>query len=415
MEIIKRPSGDRLELIIKGRLDAYWADHLTKALREVIREGTHHLTLNLAEVVYLSSAGIRVLLQVQKQLREIQGSLTVSNPSEQVKAVLGLVGLESLLLSQSVSPSAALPKPAVALRLDRERVTFEIFDREPGASLTCRTIGHPELLLGCRFGEQDCHTVSFPESTFAVGLGAFGKDFEDCRGRFGEFLAVAGTAAYLPTDGTNVPDYSVSAGAFVPSLQVLYSLACEGTFAHLLRYESTQGARSVTLTELAESCLEVAGTDVVGVVMAAESAGLIGAALKRSPALHGFGSAPFQHPEIREWLSFTTERTHAHGVTLMVGVAARTEGGALAPLLRPLGAGPSPVGHFHAATFSYRPLKKGEIDLRTTVSTLFEVETLHSILHLLNDHREIAGTRDNEFVRGACWISPVRKVVGAQK
>lgn len=99
----------------------------------------------------------------------------------------------------------------------------------------------------------------------------------------------------------------------------------------------------------------------------------------------------------------------------MVGVAARTERGALAPLLRPLGAGPLPVGHFHAATFSYRPLKKGEIDLRTTVSTLFETETLQGILHLLNDHREIAGTGDNEFVRGACWIGPVREIAGASK
>ena len=76
----------------------------------------------------------------------------------------------------------------------------------------------------------------------AVGLGAFGNHFEDCQGRFGEFLAVAGAAAYQPTDGSNVPDYQMSEAMFVPELQVLYSLNCDGPFARLARFESKAGA-----------------------------------------------------------------------------------------------------------------------------------------------------------------------------
>ncbi|MEC4675047.1 MAG: STAS domain-containing protein, partial [Nitrospirota bacterium] len=84
MEITKQHTSRGLELRVKGRLDAYWSDHLTKSLAEVIREGTDHVTLNLSEIVYLSSAGIRVLIQTHKQLKSIQGMLVVSNPSEQV-------------------------------------------------------------------------------------------------------------------------------------------------------------------------------------------------------------------------------------------------------------------------------------------------------------------------------------------
>ncbi len=73
--------------------------------------------------------------------------------------------------------------------------------------------------------------------------------------------------------------------------------------------------------------------------------------------------------------------------------------------------GPWPAGHFHAAAFSYRPLQKGALDVKTTVSTLFEAETLQGVLHLLNDDREIAGAGQSEFVRGACWIGPITEVV----
>ena len=114
---------------------------------------------------------------------------------------------------------------------------------------------------------------------------------------------------------------------------------------------------------------------------------------------------------IRDWLSFTAERAYARSLTLVAGVATRTDHQALAPLVRPLGKGPWPAGHFHAAAFSYRPLQKGELDVKATVMTLFEAETLQGVLHLLNDDREIAGAGQSEFVRGACWIGPITEVV----
>jgi anti-anti-sigma factor len=411
MEITEHRTGATLELRVTGRLDSYWADPLARRLEEVIREGAHHLRLNLAEVAYMSSAGIRVLVKFYRQLQGIQGSFAVSNPSQPVKTVLELAGLATLLMG-STTPSAPLSTmPGGARQIERENATFEIFEQAPGAALICQTIGDPELLLGCRFGEEHCHNVLFPETTFAVGLGAFGHSFADCRNRFGEFLAVAGAAAYLPTDGTNMPDYLVATGTLVPAVEVLYCLACDGQFTHLVRFEAKKEALAVTLSELVETCLEIAGADVAGIVIAAESAGLMGAALRRSPALPADETTPFTHPQIREWLSFTAERAYSRSLTLAVGVATRADHHALAPLVRPLGKGPWPAGHFHAAAFSYRPLQKGTLDVKTTVSTLFEAETLQGVLHLLNDDREIAGAGQSEFVRGACWIGPITEVM----
>jgi hypothetical protein len=281
----------------------------------------------------------------------------------------------------------------------------------PGKPLICERIGDPGLLKGCRFSSADCQMVTYPASTFGFGLGAFGHGFSDAQLRFGEFLAVAGSAAYLPTDGTNVPDFVVSSGKLVPEMNVLYGLRCEGGFTHLMRFETASTEGPISLAGLVRTALEVSGAPAIGMVMVVESAGLVGAALRRSPAAAtGVSDAPFKYPEVRSWLSFSTERLYLRSLALVSGVAASSECAPLAPLLRPLGTEAWPLGHFHAAAFSYRPLQKGNIDLKTTVTTLFETETLQGVLHLLSDDRVAAGPQQSEFVRGACWIGAASEI-----
>jgi len=413
MEITIQHLSSGVEVLVKGRLDAYWSDHLTKSLAEVIRKGNDHVTLNLSEVVYLSSAGIRVLIQTHKQLKGIQGMLVISNPSDPVTNVLRMAGLDTLLLRPPSLEEKVSITPA-SRQLEKGHVNLEIYDETSQASLMCQIVGNPSQLFNRHFTEADSHTLSFPASTFAIGLGAMGEHFQQCRGRFGEFLAAAGAASYLPTDGTNVPDYSIERGMLVPTLQVLYGLKCEGDFSHLIRFESAKERHPVRLTELVDCCMDIVCTNLAGFVMVAESAGLLGAALKRSPAQRDFETDLFHYPEIREWLTFTPERIHIRGMTLVVGVVARTSAESLTSFLRPLGPDIFPRGHFHAATFSYHPLKRGMLDIATTVTTLFNEEQLQGILHLLNDHREINGTGESEFFRGACWIGPIHDIIGAE-
>jgi len=365
--------------------------------------------LNLSEITFLSSAGVGLLVKFHTQLKGIGGSFVVTSPSDRVKQVLDLCRLSPILLADR---SPAPPVHTVDVRRFSSPVaSFEVMECAPARALICQRIGNPALLKGCRFAPEDSRTVAFPAATFGLGLGAFGHDFEDAQTRFGEFLAVGGAAAYLPTDGTNVPDFMVSSGELVPELNVLYGLRCEGAFTHLMRFETANAESPISLSELVRTALEVAGAPVVGMVMVVESAGLVGAALRRSPAAAaGVHDAPFKYPEVRSWLSFSTERLYSRSLALVSGMGAGSECEALASMLRPLGPAALPLGHFHAAAFSYRPLKKGIIDLQTTVTTLFETETLQGVLHLLSDHREGAGPQQSEFVRGACWIGGASEI-----
>jgi anti-anti-sigma factor len=415
MEIIRKDQGNVLELALSGRLDAYWASHLEQEISAVIREGRRHIVLNLSDISYISSAGIGILLKFRKQLQTLDGALSIAEPSPQVQEVLRLMRVSALL---ALATPRAAPKPAETPEMKRTLETPDgtlgIHPQEANASLTCRAVGNPDALRRGGYAEKDCCALTFPAGAFALGVGALGGGFADCRARFGEFIAVGGAVAYQPTDRGNVPDYLITTGGGVSGLQTLHGLVCEGRFSHVVSFESKPDA-NVSLRNLTAHLMTIVNSDALGVVMAVEVAGLVGSALKRSPALLEGGANPFSHPEIRSWLRFTTEPVYARGVAIIVGVASRKDNEALRPMVRPLGEDEWPKGHFHAAAFTYRPLKKGDVDLAGTVRTLFEGEMLNGILHLLSDHRPIAGAGQSEFVRGTCWIAPISKVVAERE
>jgi anti-anti-sigma factor len=414
MDIKKQTLGDRAEIQVIGHLDAYWAPHLGAALNDSVRQGSHEISLDLSEVDFMSSAGLGVLVACHRQLQGIRGTLIISSASDQVLKLIALSGLEDMLLPEkkpgpegAAVTQAAHPSPNRGEKFERTEGTFDLFTLSHGSKLNASLIGDPALLRGCRFQKENCSTHAFEESAFAVGVGTLGDRFEDCEGRFGEFLAAAGAVAYLPTDGTNVPDYFVPAGSSVANVQVCYAAIFQGPFAKMARFESNKDVRSVTLSQLAKAGLELVGAERLGMVIVAETTGLVGAALRQPPTKPISDRAPFEFPEVRSWLTFTAERAYAHSLALVVGLVTRGDPGPLGLMLRPVGPEPNLAGHFHAAAFAYRPLQKGEIDLKDTVRSLFDNDSLQGVLHLLSDNRPMEGVGESEFMRGAIWMGPI--------
>ena len=98
------------------------------------------------------------------------------------------------------------------------------------------------------------------------------------------------------------------------------------------------------------SALDLSESDAAWIVIVPESAGLSGVGLRKSPAL-GAGVAPFEHPEVRNWLSFTTERAHVRALVVATGVVTKPGHDELAAVTRPLSRNASVHGHVHAAAF----------------------------------------------------------------
>lgn len=95
MEINKTINGNVVTLEINGRLDTNTSPNLEASIAEV-GEGMD-LVLNLANLEYVSSAGLRVLLLIQKRVGSTLNSFVLENVCEDVKEVLDMTGFSSIL------------------------------------------------------------------------------------------------------------------------------------------------------------------------------------------------------------------------------------------------------------------------------------------------------------------------------
>lgn len=86
-----------LVLRIKGRLDAVSAPSAEKKVFDLINNGETKIILNLANVDYLSSAGMRMLLSTAKKMKGISGKFVLSNVNNSVMDILKMSGFDHVL------------------------------------------------------------------------------------------------------------------------------------------------------------------------------------------------------------------------------------------------------------------------------------------------------------------------------
>jgi anti-anti-sigma factor len=406
MQITQHSSAGSLELRLIGRIDATWAEHLSTSIENAVRSGCHRVVLNFAGVEYISSLGIRVVVVQYKLLKSAKGSLGISHPNEFFRNVLTTVGLSELLVSNDADVQAPPERRATQTI---GGATYEIYPQPVSNPLACVLIGEPKQLGSTGFSEDDCRTLTFANGTFGLGLGAFGEGFRDCQGRFGEFLAAGGCAITQPTNEAHaLPDFVVEQGGLVPRIETLYALTGTGDFSTMARFDALPGGpEKIGLSELVLSLMELAGSEAIGFVVLAEAAGLVGASLLKSPAGQALSPAL---PAVRDWLSFTSERSTEKSLCLLVGMAGRNLQGDAATFVRPVKAGSPVSSHIHAAAFPYRPVPRGELPFGTTVAGILAVSTPNAVLHLMADSRPFEGVGETDLARGACWIGPLKTI-----
>ncbi len=95
MTIDCKLNGSELTLSLDGRLDSSTAFQLDDVVKKHI-DGVTKLTFDFASLDYLSSAGLRVLLNAQKVMNK-QGSMEIINVNESVRDVLALTGMLDIL------------------------------------------------------------------------------------------------------------------------------------------------------------------------------------------------------------------------------------------------------------------------------------------------------------------------------
>ena len=95
MTITKNRTGNKLEIVLEGRLDTTTAPQLETELKEEISD-VKELRLDFTDLAYISSAGLRVLLSTQKIMNR-QGSMVICNANEDVMDVFDVTGFIDIL------------------------------------------------------------------------------------------------------------------------------------------------------------------------------------------------------------------------------------------------------------------------------------------------------------------------------
>lgn len=95
MKIDSKKEGTVLTVSVEGSLDTVTAPELEKELK-ARWDGITELVLDFANVSFISSAGIRVILWAHKQMNT-QGKMILKNLNEDVREVFELTGLNCVL------------------------------------------------------------------------------------------------------------------------------------------------------------------------------------------------------------------------------------------------------------------------------------------------------------------------------
>ncbi|MCQ2965047.1 MAG: STAS domain-containing protein [archaeon] len=95
LEIKKTKTGNKLVIKLTGRLDTNTAPELNKTIKDDLKD-IEELIYNLSELIYISSAGLRVILLTQKIMSK-QGSMKIINTQDIVMEVFKATGFTEII------------------------------------------------------------------------------------------------------------------------------------------------------------------------------------------------------------------------------------------------------------------------------------------------------------------------------
>ena len=95
MEMEKLNNGEKLYVRLNGGIDAMIANDIEKELLTQV-DDVKELVFDLEKLEYVSSAGLRVLLAMQKRMKT-QGYMEIKNTNEEVMHIFNISGFTRLL------------------------------------------------------------------------------------------------------------------------------------------------------------------------------------------------------------------------------------------------------------------------------------------------------------------------------
>lgn len=94
MDIVEHNEDGITTFTLAGRVDSEGAVDLDLALHTATSEGKHKMILDMADVRYINSAGLRTLADILTQNRENGGDLLLVSMNPKIKRVFEIIGFD---------------------------------------------------------------------------------------------------------------------------------------------------------------------------------------------------------------------------------------------------------------------------------------------------------------------------------
>jgi anti-anti-sigma factor len=311
-----------------GRLDAFEAASLGKELETLLKEDDSYLVLDMAEVPYLSSGGIRVLLAIQKKLAEKNGQVCLCGLTEYPAQVLRMVGVDSVFTTYN-TVDTAVDHLSILEKMKRSGkdwqhlpcylrgdTSFHIFHATNNSAML-KIVGNLMKVMHATLEPGDIRQRHFSEAEYSIGLGALGSGMDDCLPLLGEMITIGGTMVWLPTDGNDTPDFLIpqkDTGEVV--IHTGLNLALDGEFNDIILVGNADESKPITIGDLYKAIFDIARErqmphrSLVSVAMVADLEALFSSGVKISPAkkFAPANNGLITDPEnIAKWMDINTE------------------------------------------------------------------------------------------------------------
>ncbi|NME69643.1 STAS domain-containing protein [Flammeovirga aprica] len=93
---------------VNGFMDASTSPIVEEEVLKLIEEGKTKLLLNLKDVSYMSSSGLRVFLSASKSIKAVKGKFIVCEANEVVQEILKISGFDLIIEVQEKYEEAIL-------------------------------------------------------------------------------------------------------------------------------------------------------------------------------------------------------------------------------------------------------------------------------------------------------------------
>jgi anti-sigma B factor antagonist len=80
-------------LVVRGELDVYSAPALDAAVDEVVQDGARSLVIDLGDVGFIDSSGLRSMIRARKQAGSSSDAVRIRNPQPATVRLLDITGL----------------------------------------------------------------------------------------------------------------------------------------------------------------------------------------------------------------------------------------------------------------------------------------------------------------------------------